>query len=92
MKFVVLVRVTMKSTDFWDVTSCHVQTLYRRLREDVLLPSSGKIFTVYRDFGDSTFLRRVRKFLQDYTALPNRRQHSSVVDVFMVQFQPEMSA
>ena len=83
MKFVVLVRVTIKSTDFWDVTSCHLQTLYRPLGEDALLLSSGKLFTVYRDFGDSTFFHRVRKFLPDYTALRHRRQYSSVVDVFM---------
>jgi len=50
------------------------------------------MFTVYRDFGDSAFLRNVRKFLPDYTALRHRRQYSSVVAVFMAQFQPEISA
>jgi hypothetical protein len=71
------------------VSSANTLQAFRR---KVLLPSSGKLCTVYRDFGDNTFLRNVPKFLPDYTALLHRRQYSSVVAVFMALFQPEMSA
>jgi hypothetical protein len=57
-----------------------------------MLPSSGKMFTVYRDFGDSTFFRNFRKFLPVDTALGHTGQYSSVVAVCMAQFQSEMSA
>jgi len=71
------------------VSSANTLQAFRR---NGLLPSSGKMFTVYRDFGDNTFLRNVPKSLPDYTALLHRRQYSSVVAVFMALFQSEMSA
>jgi hypothetical protein len=55
-------------------------------RRNVLLPSSGKKFTVYSDFVDSTFLLNFWKFLPAYTALRHRRQYYSVEVVFMEQF------
>jgi hypothetical protein len=42
MKFEVLVKVTIKSTDFWDAKSCHLQKLYRLLGETCCFHLQGR--------------------------------------------------